>query len=307
MKKILFISMICIVSLFGCSQEADEDKKTKEDASTAGENEDKTVNEEEDEGENDESNPETEEEDVFFLNEKDPYSIEGIDIDSVFNDDGDIEKSHTEQEIAQEYMDDDGRIYFDLDDHPVRNITSDDGNVNHITNYHDAYIDISENEAYTIDDEEEMEQTYEFFIMNPPEELADKEPEDYRTWEEATNLERGIMQLTILSAPSLNELGILVENDTYSGEDFEKLLDTFKELGDPGVLIPAPQTILDMQLYENMQMIQSYMGEIGTFEDPEENEDEFKELYYEFRQEYNNVVVRVNYTLSEEDPNDPSD
>src|SRR5699024_4922423 len=48
------------------------------------------------------------------------------DIDSPFGEDGNIKNQHTEQEIVEEYMDDEGRIYFDLDDDPIRSITNED-------------------------------------------------------------------------------------------------------------------------------------------------------------------------------------
>jgi len=220
-------------------------------------------------------------------------------IDSQYNEDGNYKYHHTEKEIVEEYMDESGRIYFDFDDYPIRSIESMDGNINHIMNYSDAFIDTLEGEAFIIP-EDHIETAYEFFISNQPKELEGTDPSEYRTWEEATNLERSIIQITELSGPLLNDLGLMIENDLYSGTGFDKILEEFEKIGSPTNVIPAPQTFSDSVLYENMQLIHQLWGQLGTFENPEQQKDDFDELYLELRQEMNNIIVRVNYTLSEE-------
>lgn len=221
-------------------------------------------------------------------------------IGSQYNEDGDYKYHHTEKEIVEEYMDENGRIYFDFDDYPIRSIESMDGNINYIMNYSDAFIEAHEGEAYIIP-ESHIETAYEFFIANQPKELQGKDPSEYRTWEEATNLERSIIQIIELSGPLLNDLGLMMENDIYSGVGFEKILEEYEKLGSPSNIIPAPQTVSDAVLYENMQLIHQLWGQLGTFQNPEQQKEAFDEVYNELRQEMNNIIVRVNYTLGEED------
>lgn len=225
--------------------------------------------------------------------------IAKMEIGSQFGEDGNMKYNHTEIEVVEEFMDEDGRIYFALDDYPIRSIMDEEGNISNMTNYSDTYINMLEGLAYTLPEDGRV-YAYDFFISNPPEELRDKQGEDYRSLEAATNLERGIMQIVLLTVDPLNELGYLIEQDIYDGDIFDTIRDEFFDLGNPNVLIPAPQTVLDMQLYENMQMIQGLWGELGKFERPEQNKAEFTALYQALRQEMNHIVIRVNYTLSED-------
>ncbi|WP_029267074.1 hypothetical protein [Virgibacillus alimentarius] len=205
-------------------------------------------------------------------------------------------------------MDENGRIYFDVDENPIRSIVSEDGNISNITNYYDAYIDVLESEAYELPEDKHKETAYNMFISHPPEELAGKDPSEYRSWEEATNLERGIIQITYFAAPPLNEIGYSIQEDNYTDGAFKDARKKLEDLGSPNVLIPAPQSVYDMQLYKNMQQVHSLWGQIGQFENPDENRKEFQQVYQQLRDEMNNIIVRVNFTLSE-DPNgndDPS-
>src|SRR5699024_11489256 len=107
-------------------------------------------------------------------------------------------------------------------DDPIRSITNEDESVNNISNDSYAYIVMNEEVAYVLP-EESISFAYDFFISNPQEYLRDKEPEDYRSWEEATNLERGIMQITLLTSVVLNEIDSLMEQDKYSGKEMESI------------------------------------------------------------------------------------
>ena len=308
MKRILLLIVLCMF-IVGCSTNTTEgetkESDDKETSTSEQEKEDKSTEAKEDEEKETEKEEKVQKEKDELLEEQSDLFDDGEltipkkDIDSPFGEDGNIKNRHTEQEIVEEYMDDEGRIYFDLDDDPIRSITNEDESVNNITNYSDAYIDMNEEVAYVLP-EESISFAYDFFISNPPEDLRDKEPEDYRSWEEATNLERGIMQITLLTSVVLNEVDSLMEQDKYSGEEMESIQEEFFELGSPNILIPAPQSALDMQLFENMLMVQGLWEKFGKFENPEENKEEFEAVYQDLRQEMNNIVIRVNYTLSED-------
>jgi hypothetical protein len=303
MRKI-FIGLILIILLIGCAENEEVSNENEEDEEAAATETDNTevVEEEEEENLEDIEEDINEETDESSLSEADieMIQIDTVPIDSPFGDDGNIINEHTEQEIVEEFMDEDGRIYFDLNEEPIRSITSEDASITNITNYSDSFIEILEEEAYQITDSEMIEEAYELIISSPPEELRDLDREDYRTWEEATNLERGMIQVIYLSAPALNDLAHLIENKMYNHEAFSLLLAEFEKLGTPNLLIPAPQTPMDIQLYENMEMVKTLWGQLGQFEDPSENKDEFEELYFHLRQEMNNLIVRINLTLSEE-------
>lgn len=310
MKRTL-IFIVSIIFLTGCASLMDDVLQVAEPDEEENVEPDEEKNEAKEDEALDEQEPEAEEgfwtkyeadsiEEFYELPEiLETLVIPKEEMESQFGEDGNYKFEHTEQEIVKEHMDEDGRIYFDLDEHPIRNITSDEGKVNNITNYGDAFINTVDGLAYVIP-EDHIDVAYTFFISHPPEDLADKELEDYRSWEQATNLERGIIQIVELTGPLINELGIMMDHDLYEGEGFEQILQEFEDLGSPVVLIPAPQSMLDLQLFENMQFMKSLWAEIGQFENPAEHKEEFDEIYKELRQETNNLIVRVNYTLSED-------
>ncbi|MEI3607341.1 hypothetical protein SPD48_16800 [Pseudogracilibacillus sp. SE30717A] len=226
-------------------------------------------------------------------------TIPTIDIDSLFGEDGNYKYEHTEREVVEKFMDEEGRIYFDFDEHPIRSVKEMDNNISHIMNYSDAYIDTIEAKAYVLPDDM-IDGAYTLFISNPPSEVNQTDTSAYRSWEEATNLERAIIQIVNLTGPLINDLGVMIENDLYESSSFDYILNEFYQLGSPTVIIPAPQTFYDTQLYENMQMMHALWGEVGKFEYSEDRKEEFDELYTKLRQETNNLIVRVNRTLSED-------
>lgn len=218
---------------------------------------------------------------------------------SPFGDNGNIKFQHTEIEVVDKFSDTDGRIYFDLNDNPIRHILGEDGKNNYIANYYDAFIDIKGARAYDLTNQDHINEVYNFFILNPSKELADKDPSDYRSWEEATNLERGTMAVTDLLVPYLNHVGFLIEDDIYSGEQFDQVIKEFELLGSPLTILPAPQTVYDVQLYENISMVQSLWRQLADIDNPQDNKDEFKTLYEKIREEMNHLIVRINFILSE--------
>ena len=218
---------------------------------------------------------------------------------SPFSDDGKVKFQHTEIEVVDKFLDTDGRIYFELDDNPIRHILGEDGTDNYIANYYDAFIDIKGARAYDLSEQGHVDAVYHLFISNPPKELVDKDPSEYRSWEEATNLERGTMAVIDLLGPYLNHLGFLIEDDIYNGEQFDKVIKEFDLLGSPSTIIPAPQTVYDVQLYENISKVQSLWRELGDIENPEDNKDKFDSLYKQIRAEMNHLIVRINFILSE--------
>ncbi len=302
MKRLYLFTAIFFL-LIGCNTK-DQEADTKNKIITADEKEAKQ--EPDDVKEKEEKQPQKKEmesnllrTDIGDLTDDMDVTIPKLEIDSPFAEDGNMKYEHTEMEIVEEYMDGDGRIYFEMDDYPIRSITNEEGNISNMTNYSDAYINMVDGLAYVLP-EAHIPSAYDLFVLNPPKDLRDLEREDYRTWEEATNLERGIMQIVLLSSQPLNDLGTLMERDVYSSDQFDDIQKEFFDLGKPTVLIPAPQSMMDMTLFENMLMIKELWEELGKFEHPEQNKDAFEQLYMEVRQEMNHIIVRVNYTLSEE-------
>ncbi|WP_413087699.1 hypothetical protein [Terribacillus sp. 179-K 1B1 HS] len=225
--------------------------------------------------------------------------IPTITIPSPFGEDGNIRYTHDSMEaFRNEYGDENDMIHFNLEEGPIRSVSTGD-NMKNIVNYGDAYINILEAQAFALENEADIHAAYDLFISNPPEQLKDLTSADYRSWEEATNVEKGIMQMVFLIAPAVGDTKYIVENDLYDEEALAALQEQFERIGSPNVLIPAPQTALDLQLYDNAMMVQTLWGELGQFEDPQTNKEEFAALYKQVNQETNNLLVRVNYTLSE--------
>src|SRR5699024_1772998 len=121
-----------------------------------------------------------------------------------------------------------------------------------------------------------------------------------RNWHKAMNLERRMMQITLLTSVVLNEVDSLMDQVKYSGAEMASIEEEFFEVGRPNNLLPVAQSALDMQLFENMLMVQGLWEKFGKCENPEENKEEFEAVYQDLRQEMNNIVIRVNYTLSED-------
>ncbi|GAE32589.1 hypothetical protein [Halalkalibacter hemicellulosilyticus] len=290
MKKIIMLAITCF--LIACSEERQQEQteETEERNTPA-----VTVDAKDDLAVEDQIKREDIQKEM-----KGEFRIPTVPIESPFNDEGNIPHVHTEFEIVDEFIDEDGRIYFQLDDNPIRSIISSyDENVIHITNYSDTMIDILAAEAYKLE-EEVIEEAYQFFINNPPAQLLGTDLNEYRTWDEATNLERSIIQIVYLIAPTLNDLDSIAKHELYDHEALPTLLEEFKTLGSPNVLIPAPQSLLDIQLYDNMATVQMMWGQLGQFESPEDNREEFTKYLQSVREETTHLVGRVNYTLSEE-------
>ncbi|MCR6112539.1 hypothetical protein HXA35_19575 [Bacillus sp. A301a_S52] len=218
------------------------------------------------------------------------YHLSTVAIDEPFPEDEANDYNHSEREIAKEFMDDNGRIYFSLKEHPFRNITSVDGTTTYLANYHDSFIHLLDAEAYLLDDDM-IEEAYHFFISHSSD-------EDHRTWGEASNLERGIIQMIYLTAPNVNELGELLAQDVYAGDDFEQINNTFTNIGSPNMILPTGQTAADMTLFEDMLKIHVLWGELGRFEQPEENKEAYTALYNDLRLEMTNMVGAINTTLA---------
>ena len=232
--------------------------------------------------------------------EKKLLRIPTIPIETPYGEDGDIRYEHTEKEIVDDYMDEDGRIYFALDEKPVRTIiTGENGNIHNITNYGDAFIELLTKEAYELTDQAQIDDAYQLILSATPAQLQGQEL-TYRSYEEATNLERGITKLMFLVAPTLNDLDYIIKSQAYDHDALPILLEELESLGSPNVLPPAPQTGLDLQIFENMKAVQGMWGQLGQFEDPNANRTEFEQLYYQIRKETLYPMARVNYTLSED-------
>ncbi len=308
MRKFLVLSFACgfLVACGGnASEETNSDNEERSHSTVRGSEEEEVTNDSNQSDsqtttEDDEKEPTDASDEELSESELEALRILTVPMDSPYDEDGNMKHEHTQIEIVEDYMDDDGRIYFDLDEDPVRNITNpEDENIVHVTNYADVFINIIEAEAFQLD-EELREEAYKFIMLSPPQELEGKDPSEYRTWEEASNLERGVMQMIYLTAAPIHNIDYIVQEDLYNHDALPILLEEFEKLGSPMVLFPAPQTVYDMQLFELIQDLHQMWGQLGQFENPAENKEEFEELYFQVRQETNDLIVRMNFLLSEE-------
>ncbi|QTD39932.1 hypothetical protein [Sporosarcina sp. Te-1] len=290
MKRILLL-LLAICLLGACSTEKDKEKETAQ-AGTENAQSSPLQDKPEEEIKKEQAEPDetTESDDIG------KFSIPTVQVPSPYNEEGNMAKEHTMEEYMELIEKQGGIVRFEMDDYPVRAIDND--KVRNITNLGDAYIDISENAAYQIP-KSEIPVVYEWFLSVQPEDLKGTPASEYRTWEEATNLERGIMQMVYLTAPSLNNLGYIIENDEYDHPALQIIQQDFFQLGSPSVLIPAPQTATDMTMFDLMLKMKYQWEQVGKFENPAENRAEFEKLYKELRSETNNLFVRINYVLTQ--------
>ncbi|PIB47437.1 hypothetical protein AOA57_20030, partial [Pseudomonas sp. 2588-5] len=96
------------------------------------------------------------------------------------------------------------------------------------------------------------------------------------------------MQMIYLTAPNVNELGELLAQDIYAGDDFVQINHTFTNIGSPNMILPTAQTTTDMPLFEDMLKIHVLWGELGQFEQPEENKEAYTALYNDLHLEMTN-------------------
>ncbi|WOV83760.1 hypothetical protein PGH26_12875 [Sporosarcina jeotgali] len=227
----------------------------------------------------------------------DEAKMRTVKIPSVFDQEGNFPKNLTQEEYEQ-LSKEKGIVRFALEDHPVRGITSQGGKATNVTNLADVLIDITESLAYQLP-ESAVPEAYQLFQQTRAEEFKNTPDSEYRTWNEATNLERSIMQIVLLAAPSLNDLGYLIKNDEYEHPVFPIIQEDFFNLGSPTVLVPGPQSGTDLVLFDEMMKIKTMWEEIGRFESPADHKEAFVETYNTLRSETNNLIVRVNYALTE--------
>lgn len=290
-KAAMLLAMALLMGACASSNEkTNEEANATEANNVTAEKDDSTETEVEQAVEEEEEKEQKENADVDFSD----ASIPKTEIPNVYFEDGNF-KQHTMQEYV-EMAKEQGIVRFAMDDFPVRGIKNE--NVTNVTNLGDSYIDITENVAYQVV-KEQIPIVYNLFLTSQPEDLKGTPDSEYRTWEEASNLERGIMQIVFLTAPSLNDLGYIIENDEFDHPVLKIVQTDFFDLGAPTVLMPAPQTATDMVMYDIMLQMQSLWEQVGKFENPAENKAEFEKLYKELRSETNNLLVRINYVLTE--------
>lgn len=240
-------------------------------------------------------------ENILVASSIEELKIEREKLKNLYGDDGNFPK-HTKKEVVKQFADDDGMIKFALDDQPVRNITVDDERINNITNYSDHYIDISYDEAFVYP-EEHIVELYEAVVTQSPDMIEGFERDgkiDFRSYDELTNLETALLMAIGFTGPLLNELDDMIARESFDEETYEVIREQFLSLGEPSVLIPAPQSFTDMELFNIMLIMKELWYEIGHIEDPEDDLDEFLNIYSIIREETNNLFAYLFVTLSGE-------
>lgn len=316
----LAVFAVCLLFLFSCSV-ADTAEDEEEEVKTESEEEVEEEDEEEENNDETEEKEEVEEEKKESLERDETkqlpgiteeelallevYSIEDmriemIELDNLYDEDNNF-PAHTEKEIVIEFSDEEGFINFDLDDQPIRNITSEDGKINNITNYSDHFIDMLEEVAFVYP-EENLEVLYKFVVTQGPEIVEGYDGDDdidFRPFDELTNLERAMLSAVGFTAPLLNGIEEMIMTESFDEEAYEVIIDQFDIIGAPSVLIPAPQSLYDYELFNIMLMIKESWLSFSQFEDPEEDYDAFIESYLQLRQVTNNIFAYLFITIGE--------
>lgn len=314
MKQFRFIVTLLAISLFsvGCSSTNTTDEVSEEEVDTNTE----VVNEEEkdpvrvkvkrkdEEKEKEEAPyvPSDEELALFEIKGIEDLKIEQQEIDNLYDENNNF-PAHTEKEIVMDFADDNGMIEFALDDQPVRNITSEDGKINNITNYSDHFIDMT-NEVAFVYPEEKIETLYNIVVHQSPDAIGGYDGDgdiDFRSFDELTNLERAMLTSIGLTGPLLNALDEMMMTDSFDEETYEVIAEQFELLGSPTVLIPAPQTFYDYELFNIMLIIKDTWMELGNYSDPNEDFDAFVDSYTELRQITNNLFAYLYVTIGDLD------
>ncbi|HLS66283.1 MAG TPA: hypothetical protein VK029_04725 [Pseudogracilibacillus sp.] len=298
----------CLSLMIACSapesteQNDDAEEQTLKEGTSNTEEEKEKKRKEKRERQKEEEVAEVNNEDIalFEVNDIEDLKIQEKKVDNLYDDEGNF-PAHTEKEIFRDFADDDGWIEFELDDQPVRNITSEDGKINNITNYSDHFIDITSDVALVYP-EEHIEALYNIVISQPADFIEGYDGDGnipFRTFDEITSLERAILASIGMTGPLLNVLDEMIMEDSIDEETYEVIIEQFDKLGSPTVLIPAPQNLTDYELFNIMLIVKDSWMQLASYEDMHEDYDSFVETYTGLREMTNNLFAYLYVTIGE--------
>src|SRR5699024_2417971 len=230
---------------------------------------------------------------IMSVESLDDLKIERKQLDNVIGDDGNY-PSYSDQEIVKEFADDEGMIEFDLDDQPIVSVQYEDGQITNVTNYSSSFIDINDHQALVLP-KEDIEVIYNVIVnQDPYNDISGYTGDgdiDFRSFDELTLTELAMIQTIGFTGHYLVLIEDFIESEDFNSDAYEVTMEEASKFAEPMVLIPAPQTPTDYQLFEILTYYKEGWFHLVNISEPEDEIEEFTEIYMQLREVFNNFFA----------------
>jgi len=213
-----------------------------------------------------------------------PFQREEVDVsgivDSIYKvDDDELEKESFDEFISEHFEEEQG-VSLSLDDDPIRaiSIPTDHIDVTQVMNFSPYIIDLN-NDVAIVPDEKEREYFYQFFITFQSDQYENKDPSEYRAWEELTNIEQALYPTLGKSIELMYQLMALHLLDLEDEEALQLIIDEFEMLGDDMALFPDPQTMGDLTLHNSVMELKQLWLTIAVNDEGDGYLDHVQSIY----------------------------
>ncbi|MDM5189095.1 hypothetical protein QUF99_17810 [Bacillus sp. DX4.1] len=203
--------------------------------------------------------------------------------------DGQIGIATTVEELKQHT---DKRGYIFYTDHPIRRITGEEGRTTNIMNYGDSILNVRTEEPLEDAPPDLVNEGFKFMTVGQNSSFQ------YKSWDEATNLERALVKAVYVSVQAFRVLEVPARKGDFSNKEITGALTYLRKGGEFDYMAPVAQSETDLGLYPKNEMLKKTWNQLASIEKPEKNKKAFSEAYEKARQETNNMIGVLNILLS---------
>ncbi|AWB44543.1 hypothetical protein DCC85_10100 [Paenibacillus sp. CAA11] len=179
-----------------------------------------------------------------------------------------------------------------VNENPIRRVTDPATLHTDISNYGDSVVNIYTEQPIHVNTESYIKEAYNFFTegmeMNQP----------YKTWEQASNTERGLVKTLYMTREAFQILDQAVKNQDYSTTDYQNAIRYISKSADRDSMVPAPQTETDVSLFQKYELLRDKWQNLLAIKAPSAQNEEFMKVYKDAREETNNMLGLLNVLLS---------
>lgn len=214
---------------------------------------------------------------------------------------GNTEDAEDIEAFFAEHTDGDSFIRLALDDEPIRVLSVPTENVpmSSVLNFSSHVIRYLDGETIKIDEKEE-EYWLDYMISLRSEETQDASDDEFRSWDELSNIEQTYLPVFGKTTELLYQLVAFEAFDYMDSDAAQLILEQLALLGDEAMMFPEPQTSLDYAMYNNIVELKPYWSYLGNSnpEDPEYTET--LEKVFNFSNDAGFQMNQILYTEHEE-------
>ena len=114
---------------------------------------------------------------------------------------------------------------------------------------------------------------------------------DFRSFDELTLTELAMIQTIGFTGHYLVLIEDFIESEDFNSDAYEVTMEEASKFAEPMVLIPAPQTPTDYQLFEILTYYKEGWFHLVNISEPEDEIEEFTEIYMQLREVFNNFFA----------------